>query len=155
MNIIYLNKLKNAPTSPDSMTNRGISENEIIQLESSFNNGMMFPKALRELLYLAGDFCYVCDFGLSDTQEELQLSVREDISYFNRVISRPFYVFDVYNPTDNFLFIYLDEGDNPPVRVAQYEKDYANWISIVIDKFSDYIDRLVDRARRDAILFSH
>ncbi|OYQ47155.1 hypothetical protein CHU92_01170 [Flavobacterium cyanobacteriorum] len=122
MKIRYLNKLKNAPTRPDLMTNEGISENEIIQLESSFNNGMMFPKALRELLYLAGDFCYVCDFGLTDTQEELQLFVRGNIDYYNKSIVRPFYVFDIYNAREQFLFIYLDEGDNPPIYAAQYCK---------------------------------
>jgi hypothetical protein len=147
MEIIYLNKLKNAPPSPDSMTNRGISENEIIQLESSFNNGMMFPKALKELLFLAGDYCYVLDYGVAENQQELQDFVREDIEDSNKVITRPFYAIDVYGGY-SFIFVYLDEGNDPPVYSASFGDDSSTWIRKISDNLSEYIKVLVEFAQK-------
>ena len=132
MNIQYLTKLKDNPIEYPEDTNnsfpiQGISEIEIIQLEQSYNNGNPFPKVLKELLFLAGNYCYVCDYGVNDSQQELQDWVREHMQERNKIISRPFFVFDVYNGFP-FLFIYLDEGDNPLVYEADPYNPDLNWI---------------------------
>ena len=71
MTIDYLQKLRDIPS--DGTTNRGISLLEITHLEQVFNNGNLFPKVLKEFLYLAGDYCYVMDTGSWDSIEEMNI----------------------------------------------------------------------------------
>ena len=123
MKIQYLIELQNNPTKFGKLINSSIvpiSEEEIKQLETKYNNGKQFPKALRELLFLAGNDCYVLDYGLDDSQQELQEFVRGRMREKNRVITRPFYVIDVYNALDQFQFVYLDEKDDPAVHEGHY-----------------------------------
>lgn len=109
---------------------KGISESEIQQLELTWNNGVSFPKVLKELLFLAGNFCYVCDYGPNDSQQEMQEWVREHMKDNSRSLNRSFYAFDVYGG-DTFLFIYLDEGDNPTIFEAKPYSDDNNWIRVL------------------------
>jgi hypothetical protein len=91
---------------------------EIVNLEYIYNSGYTFPKALRELLYLAGKSCYVLDYGRNNSQEEMQQRARGWFTAFGRLgpnIERPFYVIDVYNAGAQFLFVYLDEGKDDPI----------------------------------------
>lgn len=154
MEIQYLKKLRDNPTlrinnSEYLVSNSPISEQDIGQLEQLYNNGNLFPKALKELLFLAGSRCYVVDYGLNETQQELQEFVRENMQEENRVITRPFYAIDVYNAGDQFLFVYLDEGNNPAVYLGEYwdSNDRPTWITLVSPSLSDYINRLVDRVK--------
>lgn len=122
MDIKFLEQLKNYPSAyPNDVdykgTIEGINLQEIESLEQLYNNGNTFPKALRELLFLAGSYCYVLD-NLGDTQEELQTDVREWLSNFDRSITRPFFAIDAHNPGEQFLYVYLDEGDDPAVYQA-------------------------------------
>ncbi|MEN2401076.1 hypothetical protein GKZ90_0014915 [Flavobacterium sp. MC2016-06] len=109
-NPIHYGKTINFPIKP-------ISIEEIEHLERIYNNDNLFPQALRELLYLAGKDCYVLDYS-SDNQEELQTDVREWLSNFNRSIARPFFAIDAHNPGEQFLYVYLDESDDPTVYQA-------------------------------------
>lgn len=70
--------------------------------------------ALRELLYLAGNYCYVLDNGVYDTQEEFQEGARSWLNDWNRSITRPFFVISQHD-AEQFLFVYLDEDQNDPV----------------------------------------
>lgn len=135
MTIKYLQLLNDNPVKYSHNTTlelkiRGISESEIQQLELVWNNGNLFPKVLKELLFLAGNFCYVCDYGPNDSQQEMQEWVREHMEDNNRSLNRPFYAFDVYGG-DTFLFIYLDEGNNPNVFQAKPYSDDNNWIKLL------------------------
>ncbi len=112
MTIEYLQVLKANPTK-GRFTDRGISESEIQQLEQLYNNGSLFPKVLREYLFLAGDFCCWVDGGPYDSQEEMQEVEREEISWMVTII-RPFYVIDVSSP-DAQLIVFLDEGADDPI----------------------------------------
>ena len=122
-----------------------ISEAEIISLESAYNNGHTFPSALRELLFLAGNYCYVLDYGMNDSQEELQQYARENLTEYGRTfsINRPFYVIDVYGASDQFIFVYLDEGQNPMVYEAvlfhKLESE-GSWIRELKVSLSEYIE---------------
>ena len=61
MEINYLKKLQENinifqyPCEPISMI-------EIESLEQTYNSGNPFPKVLKELLFLAGEFCYILDY---------------------------------------------------------------------------------------------
>jgi len=101
-----------------------ITSEEITTLEISYNNGSRFPVVLTELLYLAGDYCYVLDYGNTDSQDDIQQTARELLTDNNQNIIRPFYVIDIYGASQ-FLFVYLDEGiDDPAIYEAQpYTKD--------------------------------
>jgi hypothetical protein len=59
MNIEYLTYLRDNPIKypndlEDQYPIKGIPLSEIEALETKYNNGNVFPKALRELLFLAG-----------------------------------------------------------------------------------------------------
>ena len=90
------------------------------------------------------------DYGLNDTQQELQDFVRENMQEENRVITRPFYAIDVYNAGDQFLFVYLDEGDDPAVYQASYEdlSDRPNWINKVTPTLSNFVNRKIERVKK-------
>jgi hypothetical protein len=92
----------------------------------------------------------VLDYGLNKNQEELQNFVRKRIEDNGRIISRAFYAVDIYNAGDQFLFIYLDEGDDPYVYEGHYYDDPAireNWISPVSKNLSSYLAELVERVK--------
>ena len=65
MEITYLKKLQENldirpyPCEPLPMS-------EIENLEQTYNNGNPFPKVLRELLFLAEEYCMVLDYGAED-----------------------------------------------------------------------------------------
>ena len=148
MDITYLKQLERTPNK-NSWINESISLEEIKQLEQIYNNNKPFPKALRELLFLAGNYCIVLDYGLNDTQQELQEFVRENMQEENRIITRPFYAIDVYNAGDQFLFVYLDEVDDPAVYQASYEdrSDRPNWINKVTPTLSNFVNRKIERVK--------
>ncbi|KPE49183.1 hypothetical protein [Chryseobacterium indologenes] len=111
----YLQFLKDHPTA-DSFTNKGISDAEIRHLEELYNNSRSFPVALKELLSLAGNFCHALDYNIYDSQEELQTEEREELKdLYDLTIERPFFFIDLVSyglP----VFVFLDEGDDPPVN---------------------------------------
>jgi len=67
----------------------------------------------------------------------------------NRVISRPFFAIDVYNGGDQFVFVYLDNGDDPAVYEGVYYDAYGrpNWIMLVTENLSVYINSLIARVK--------
>lgn len=152
MKIEILTYLRDNPIKYGKSMNfeiKGISLNEIQQLEQLYNNGVQFPKALRELLYLGGDFCYVLAKGIYDTQQEMQEISRKKLLEFNKNIVRPFFVIDVYNSSEQFLFVYLDEGDNPYVYQAYLPTlDYLPPITNLDRKLSEYINLLIDKVKK-------
>ncbi|WP_316829686.1 SMI1/KNR4 family protein [Pedobacter aquatilis] len=156
MNIEYQKKLRdfpsrNAGSQNYTGTNQPISLEEIQLLEQHYNNSNTFPKALRELLFLAGNYCYVLDYGIWNTQEEIQNYVRENMTELNRTISRPFYAVDIYNQGDQFLFIYLDEDDDPKVYEGAYynNSDFPDWIHpIAVRSLSDLINQRIQRTQQ-------
>jgi hypothetical protein len=118
-------------------------------LETSYNCGIPFPKALRELLFLAGQYCYVLAYGRHDNQEQMQSHMRKEIAKGNRIILRPFYVIDVYSDGDTFLFVYLDEGDNPNVQNAEISDIYnSGWITNLNITLKDFISNSVETVKQ-------
>ncbi len=149
MEIQYLKDLKENPKAYPNDTEdqdeiESIPMSEIETLETTYNNGNPFPKALRELLYLAGGDCYVLDYGAYDSQNDLQESQREAISDYRQSITRPFYAIDCYNDYETLLFVYLDEGDNPPV----YEFTMKNGeIRLIKSSLKLFIEARINRVK--------
>lgn len=100
---------------------KGIPLSEIQQLEQNWNNGKEFPIALRELLFLAGGDCYVLDKSIWESQQEMQVELRDMMQEEGHHFSRPFYIIDNYGG-DQFCFVYLDEDQENP-NVYQYTTD--------------------------------
>ena len=118
MEITYLQALKETPHV--DFPNDGIPETEIARLEYLYNNGNPFPKVLKELLFLAGNHCEWLDFSIYDSQQELQDEIREELlSVYGLTIARPHFIVDTI-PDGTFVFMYLDEGDNPPLYHSNY-----------------------------------
>jgi hypothetical protein len=152
MKIQYLKILEDNPSAYPhdtdfKLTIRSTPLIEITQLEVLYNNGRLFPTALRELLYLAGDYCYVLDKSDFESQQEMQEYVRSQLELTNKVITNPFMVIDVYNAPSQFLFVYLNAGDNPPVYEASYYATNENWIRPVSNSLSSYIESLIQRVK--------
>lgn len=150
MNIEILTYLRDNPIKYPNDTEyrgeiRGIALYKIEELEQLYNNDIAFPKGLRELLFLAGDYCYVLDTGWYETQQELQTAVREWLVKYNKTISRPFFAIDIYGSGEQFLYVYLDEGDNPSVYQAYLPErtDIEHFYSLN-KKLSEYINGLID-----------
>jgi len=150
MEIEYLIYLKDNPSGNWSV--EPISLQEIVHLEKLYTNGNSFPKALKELLFLAGKYCYVLDYGVFESQQQMQDFVRSEMVDENRVITRPFFAVDVYNSGDQFIFIYLDEGDDPPTYEAHLYhdpmRDGGDWIWQVTPSLSALINHGIDRVKQ-------
>lgn len=119
---------------------------EIIDLEIKYNNGNQFPASLRELLFLAGKDCYVLDYGLHDTQEEMQDDVRNWLIKQNLSIKSPFFVIDVHRGPEIFLFVYLDEGVPDPIvyqGVTSYYDVGYSWPMKLESTLSSFIDNRI------------
>jgi|GEM_PF-2192051 len=151
MEIKYLIQLSNNPIVTSTLSSRvrklePLSTDQVVALEMSYNRGRPFPVVLRELLYIAGQNCYVLDYGPTDSQDDLQEWVRESLLADNdRQISGPFFAIDIYGG-DKFLFVYLDGGkDDPDVYEATpYDEPEATWINYVNSTLSNLINhRLV------------
>lgn len=55
-----------------------------------------------------------------DNQQHIQDFVRNQIEIANKKIINPFMAIDIYNESNQFLFIYLNGSENPPVYEAEY-----------------------------------
>lgn len=154
MDINFLQQLRDNPSAYPNDTDfkdtiEPISIEEIESLEQVYNGGNQFPKALRELLYLAGNSCYVLDHGQYDTQQNMQTAVREWLVKYSKTITRPFFAIDVYNAKEQFLYVYLDEGDNPFVYQAYLpeRRDILPFANLN-KKLSEYINGLINTVKQ-------
>lgn len=147
MDIKYLTQLNDHPfirtESPDVIfTLKPSDEAEIAELESTYNNAAPFPRALKELVLLAGNRCYVLSYGPSSSLKKLQESVRDSLIEYVKSIDIPFFAIDVYSGNEQFIFVYLNEGDDPIVRYVDLNEEETDWIRSTNRKLSDYINAL-------------
>jgi len=138
----------NSKKVPKIFSLQSLPEQVIDYLEILYNNGAVFPASLRELLYLAGADCYVLDYGTNDSPLEIQASSRNYLALSGKTIDRPFYVIDVFNENDQFLFVYLDESEDPVVYEAiLYLNSTDTWIHSLGNnmRLSEYIDYSINK----------
>jgi hypothetical protein len=151
--IKYLKTLEAHPSINSKRTSKifsreSLPDQVVAYLETLYNNGVVFPASLRELLYLAGANCYVLDYGTNDSPLEMQESSRDYLAHSGKTIDRPFYVIDVFNENDQFLFVYLDESEDPVVYEAiLYLNSTDNWIHCLAKnmRLSEYIDYNINK----------
>ncbi|MEO6149053.1 MAG: hypothetical protein ABIN95_11970 [Mucilaginibacter sp.] len=146
MEIKYLVSLRDNPTWGPYI-NRGISMEGIMALEQQYNSGQPFPKTLRELLYLAGDLCNIFDYGTNATQQKLQQEAREMLIEENRTINRPFYAIEVRDG-EIFMFVYLDESDDPMVHEAVTFLTDEHWNRNLEMTLSQFCDSSIEDVKR-------
>ncbi len=121
---------------------------EIQDHEVTYNNGLPFPKALRELLFLAGKRCYVLTHNVLDVNE-LQEEPREWLKENNKVIHHPFYVIEICDIAESFLFVHLDEDDDPIVRHAElYCEEYNVPFISSLCRLSAFINHRIDMKKK-------
>ncbi|PIF45059.1 hypothetical protein CLU96_2059 [Chryseobacterium sp. 52] len=100
----------------DEDINKGVPEKEIELLEQAYNNSKPFPKVLKELIFLAGNYCFAVDYSIYDSPFEMQDQERLELLELHKlIIPRPFF-FICLASYGLPLFIFLDEGDNPSLN---------------------------------------
>lgn len=100
--------------------NQPLYPSEIETLEQEFNHGESFPKVLKELLYLAGKYCYLLTFN-SKSQSQMQHYAIKELQKENLTIKHRFYVIDLGN--DDFSYISLEENNEDPILYCVYFGD--------------------------------
>lgn len=130
-----------------------MSFSEIQNHEMIYNNGKPFPKVLKELLFLAGKYCYVLEHNVLDINE-FQKEPREWMEESNKAINHPFYVIEIWGFAESFLFVHLDEDDDPIVRHAELNCEEYNvpFISCLC-RLSAFINHRIDINKKDRDLF--
>lgn len=129
MDIKYLTQLKDNPVIY-RFRNEPMTIAEINQLESKYNQGKEFPRAIREFLFLAGNFNNF-GFDLIDGIEYIQECARKELEDSGSKIDRPFFAFDQLTRCEYFVFVYLDEEvENPKTYVCSpyYRSDNEEFI---------------------------
>lgn len=156
MEIIYLKYMQANPRVPNEgklgFPNEPISLSEIEQLEQLYNNGLPFPKALRELLFLAGDYCNVLEYGVYDTRQEIQEDFQDDLVRLNKTLSRPYFVIECHLGAV-YSFVYLDEGDNPLLYYCNLYEDESEWLVTYNQTIPEYITDAIDRLKAGLPLY--
>ncbi len=152
MEIQYLKKLvKNATIDGRSIV--GVSEKEIQEVEKKFN--ITFPKAYREFLLLAGKRRGQLPLYDTSDLETLAADWHQEIMWeelemtnATKDFQRPFWLFAESNACEQFVFFYLDDGDDPTVYSADYKGLDADKKEIKSLKrpFSTFIDQTIDQA---------
>ena len=152
MEIIYLKKYKQYKESGAGNAikrfgkPRGLSEAEIEQMELEMNNGLPFPKAYREFLFLGGEYATIQMSNYGKNTPKGAEYYRNGLRKRKVNITRPFAIVDIFE--ESGTFIYLDEGDNPQPRNCSLHKAYDNDNDEIIwdtpfKTFSELIDKLV------------
>ncbi|KDN54648.1 hypothetical protein [Flavobacterium seoulense] len=118
----------------------GISLSQIEELEKVYNNGKLFPKVLRELLFLAGDSYYALKRIWYKNQQEIQTLSREWLQEYNITIEKPFFVIAAYGVGESFSFVYLDESENPIVHQTFLPSNNKMIIKNLDKTLTDYIN---------------
>jgi hypothetical protein len=98
---------------------------EIEALEEKYNQGNRFPKAFRELLFIAGKRCWARESPTSFDvcMERNKNEIEIDAGYS---VGRPYFIFeDGRNGGDMARIFYLDENDDDPYLYdIEYNDDW-------------------------------
>ena len=128
---------------------KGLSINQIVELENKYNNGNKFPVAYREYLYIGGE-----SHGLRLDEGKgfdwLYEMAQKELDENGQSIDRPYFVIDQLDACEQFGFIYLDESEEDPIVYIckpPYVQDGFNLIEPYEQKqLSNVIDALIDSA---------
>lgn len=124
----------------------GLSETEIVQMELEMNNGLPFPKAYREFLFLGGEYATIQMSNYGKNTPKGAEYYRNGLRKRKVNITRPFAIINIFE--ESGTFIYLDEGDNPQPKNCSLHKAYDNDNDEIIwdtpfKTFSQLVDKIV------------
>jgi hypothetical protein len=158
MQINYLKKLQENPKgSQNENPMRGLTLQEIQQLEVLWNNGNPFPVVLKEYLFLGGEYCWVFEM---DSPHELRRSALYQMSIAEppfTMPSRPYIIIGVNatSGSQQFMFIFLDETAPDPMlydlflfEEGQMEANDLQRIMPINSTLSGHINRSIDAYRK-------
>lgn len=148
MKLEYLKNLENIHTSNKRISKIGVSEIDISLLEEKLN--LSFPKAYKEFLFIAGNRDGILgDWNRGfDNLEGIQEEAEESFNNVGLGL-RNFFAFAEYGG-DQFLFFFLNEGDNPPVyaydEMKIHKDEYGNpsYYKKTKPSFTDFIEKHID-----------
>jgi hypothetical protein len=135
MEVQILKAMKTRPASRP-WKNEPMDLQEIIKLEKKYNKTSAFPRALREFLFLAGQYNNV-GFDFHHGLERLQERSQEALKYNNQKIDRPFFAFDQLDDCEQFTFVFLDEDQEDPDVYIAYPY-YVDSGTKLINRYSNY-----------------
>jgi hypothetical protein len=126
---------------------RGLSEAEIVQMELEMNNGLPFPKAYKEFLFLGGEFSTIQLNHYGKKTPKGTEFFRSGLKKRKINMVRPFAILNVLDG-ESGTFIYLDEGDNPRPKNCSLHEAYDSDDDEIIwntpyKTFSEMIDKRV------------
>ena len=145
----YQIKYKDKIRFPD----KGIPVSVIEALEQYWNKGNPFPKALRDLLFLAGESCNFLEYNFYDSQHHMQLECRDEMEDSDHLFDRPFYILE-HHSCGSFLLIFLDEDQvNPMLYQFNWSKQnglpFASPLDMSFKKFLNIeMEREIQRRMR-------
>ena len=157
MNIKYLKSFQDNISNLRGSISRGLNIEEITFLEEKLNNGNSFPKALKEYLYLGGDYNPLGFDSEGIGYDEGKNQYLALIEFYEKKmkqkgvsINKPYFILSSLHG-ECFTFIYLDEGDDPQPYNFGVDEDYRSENGEIIfntpqNSFSELVDVLVDRA---------
>lgn len=153
---MYIGKLE---TNRKLFNIKGTSKQNLNKIENDFN--IKFPESLYEFLLLAGEeyddiFDGIGACKLSRFKYNIELA-QKLLAERNLDFKKKYIPFASYSG-DQFMFVYLDEGDDPTVYQFETELFYcgvdympesSSWgyprgVSKIADSFSDMINRIVE-----------
>ncbi len=125
---------------------RGLSEAEILQMELEMNNGLPFPKAYKEFLFLGGEDATIQISNYGKNTPKGAEYYRNGLKKRKVNITRPFAIVNIFE--ESGTFIYLDEGDNPRPKNCSLHEAYDSDDDEIIwntpyKTFSEMIDKRV------------
>ena len=147
MEIQYLQNLENSPIKGDSVIpkDRGVEEAKILSFEQTI--GIPLPKALKEFLFLSGEYCLSIETSATNqglnNYEIRKEQFQEAQNYSKVTIRKPFYVV-TERSGEYFHFIYLDEGETPPVYTVYCWDEEEYELEKKANSFSDWIDQEIE-----------
>jgi hypothetical protein len=129
----------------------GIPVSEIERFEQKLN--IQFPKAYKEYNKLAGKgFRPISASGLSIRLfylEEYNELAKANLKEYGleHLITKDFWVIGEIYGSLYINFIYLDEGDNPPVYgldMENYEDNPKKYFKKIANSFSEYVEKAIN-----------
>jgi len=146
MTIEYLQKYRdNIPNIKTSIEIKPCTIQEIESLEESLNQGKPFPKVFREFLFIGGNYHGLpFDMGYTYMESETKRCI-QGLRDRGLIMDRPIVVFDQLD-SEQYSFIYLDEGDDPQTWNCFVVDDEESIWKAPFSTFKEEVEFAVDRA---------
>lgn len=148
MEITYMQNIRKYLEKNAATSQSGNSEQDIERIESDYNR--KFPKAYKELLFLAGKgfVPFGFDFGTDWMEENVWPSEKEWMKACEDKVKSAYWI--IGTDEGGPLIIYLDEGENPAVYYCEIEaiNIRSDWYRKIADSLSQFAQTWIDYHRQ-------